>query len=339
LIWYSYWVVAKGYGMPTQGLAGARAQLARLGGDDQRRLRGWVRQLTLDCTVAVAGTLVVTLAFLILGAELLQPRGLVPEEERVAEVLGRLLGDVFGPIGFWFMIVAVFVGFWDTVLSDQDGHSRTFGNRVRLLLEPLGLRGRWSDEGFLRRMFLVVVAVGAPIALCWVIGHPVGLLQVAGAIEAAHIPVVATARHRPPRWSQLRRQHPPIQHHHQSRRRTPGRIQQIRRRGRNDLEPMDHRPAALPRRIGRTRRDAGVDLNRAVFRGSIAAGATSPAGRDHRTNVPCRCRPRGRRCPGEIVAVLERDQAVVWYCPACGDAGVILGWQDTPLDRRRVARA
>jgi hypothetical protein len=67
--------------------------------------------MTFDCTVAVVGTLVVTLAFLTLGAELLGPRKLVPEEDRVAAVLGRLLGDVLGRAGFWFMVAAVFVGF------------------------------------------------------------------------------------------------------------------------------------------------------------------------------------------------------------------------------------
>jgi hypothetical protein len=53
--------------------------------------------ITLDTTVAVVGTCLVAGAFLVLGAELLQPRGLVPEEQRVAGTHGRLLGDVWGP--------------------------------------------------------------------------------------------------------------------------------------------------------------------------------------------------------------------------------------------------
>jgi hypothetical protein len=192
LIWYSYWVPAKGYGAAGADRRGAGpVDAAGLGGEDRRRLRGWLAQMTLDNSVAVVGTLVVTIAFLILGAQLLRPRGLVPEEERVAETLGQLLGGVWGPIGFWFMVLGVFVGFWDTVLSDQDGFGRMFANGTRVLLRPLGLRGRWADEAVWQRAYVLVLVTALPIGLYLVIGQPVGLLKLAGAIEAAHIPVVA----------------------------------------------------------------------------------------------------------------------------------------------------
>jgi Mn2+/Fe2+ NRAMP family transporter len=136
--------------------------------------------MTLDCTVAVAGTLIVTLAFLVLGAELLGPQRVVPEENRVAEVLGRLLGDVWGRAGFWFMVVAVLVGFWDTVLSDQDGHSRMFEAGARAL----------RMSGVTRRRVLLVLVTAMPMALFVTMGQPVELLKIAGSIEAVHIPIV-----------------------------------------------------------------------------------------------------------------------------------------------------
>lgn len=186
LIWYSFWVKAKRYGAAARG---GTVELRDLQQADRRRLRGWIGVMTLDCTVAVVGTLVVTLAFLILGTELLGPRKLVPEEDRVASVLGRLLGDVWGRAGFWFMVLGVFVGFWDTVLSDQDGHGRMFSTGIRLLLRPLG-RGWWTDEERLRRAVVLVIVTALPIALYLAIGQPVRLLKIAGTIEAAHIPIV-----------------------------------------------------------------------------------------------------------------------------------------------------
>jgi hypothetical protein len=147
--------------------------------------------MTLDTTVAVAGTLVVTLAFLVLGTQLLRPAGLVPEEDRVAEVLGELLGGVWGQAGFWFMVLGVFVGFWDTVLSDQDGFGRMFADGTRRLLGSRWTSGRWADEAFLQRGFVLVLVTALPIALYLTTGEPVALLKLAGAIEAAHIPVVA----------------------------------------------------------------------------------------------------------------------------------------------------
>ncbi len=50
--------------------------------------------MTLVNTLAVVGALVIAFAFLILGTELLQPKGLIPEENKVAETLGQLLGGI-----------------------------------------------------------------------------------------------------------------------------------------------------------------------------------------------------------------------------------------------------
>ena len=183
LVWYSYWIPAKGYGVGTRKRDPANA----LSAEDEQRLRGWIRQMTLDNTVAVVGTLVIAGAFLVLGAELLRPQGLVPEEQRVASTLGRLLGDVWGPVGFWFMIVAVFIGFWDTVLSDQDGHSRMFAEGGALVMR----RASRFAEPKRRRAVVLVLLCAAPAALYLSVGEPVALLKIAGAIEAAHIPLVA----------------------------------------------------------------------------------------------------------------------------------------------------
>jgi hypothetical protein len=125
----------------------------------------------------------------ILGTELLRPQGLVPEENKVAETLGKILGDLWGPVGFWFMVGGVFIGFWDTVLSDQDGHSRLFASGT-CHLAGAKLKGKWRDEQFLKGFFVVVLVTFLPITLYIIIGNPVQLLKLSGAIEAAHIPVV-----------------------------------------------------------------------------------------------------------------------------------------------------
>lgn len=182
LVWYSYWIPAKGYGVGSDGTMPRDPR-----GADLDRLRGWVRQMTLDNTVAVVGTVLIAGAFLVLGAELLRPERLVPEERRVASTLGRLLGDVFGPIGFWFMIAAVFIGFWDTVLSDQDGHARMFTEGSALVIRRTGR----FDEQLRRRTIVIVLLTLAPALLYLSVGEPVRLLKAAGAIEAAHIPLVA----------------------------------------------------------------------------------------------------------------------------------------------------
>jgi hypothetical protein len=66
-----------------------------------------------------------------------------------------------------------------------------FGNGTRILLRPLGPKGRWADETFWQRAYVVVLVTLLPIALYLIAGKPVTLLKLAGAIEAAHIPIVA----------------------------------------------------------------------------------------------------------------------------------------------------
>ncbi|MDQ3041504.1 MAG: Nramp family divalent metal transporter [Acidobacteriota bacterium] len=208
MMWYSYWVTAKGYGAAGRNKKAKKDEKTesenaeddnsnsefldpkKLDEAERKKLGGWLTQMSLDTTVAVIGALIITIAFLILGAELLRPRGLVPEENRVAETLGVLLGGVFGAVGYWFMIFAVFIGFWDTVLSDQDGHGRLQANGTRILSEGFGLKGKWTNEKFLKKAFVVVLVTLIPIALYLIFGEPITLLKIAGAIEAAHIPVV-----------------------------------------------------------------------------------------------------------------------------------------------------
>jgi Mn2+/Fe2+ NRAMP family transporter len=194
MMWYSYWLPPKGYGVA--GGEGAEdddtpidpKQLDEAG---RKRLKGWLTQLTLDNSVAVVGALVILLGFLILGVELLRPQGLVPAEDRIAEVLGQLLGQAWGPFGYWFMIAAVGIAFFSTTLSNQDGWARLLSNGTGIIARGLGLRGRWADEGLLRKVILVVVLAIIPVAVFLLFGNPVALLQLAGAIEAAHLPVLA----------------------------------------------------------------------------------------------------------------------------------------------------
>jgi len=52
------------------------------------------------------------------------------------------------------------------------------------------------------------------------------------------------------------------------------------------------------------------------------------------TNVPCRRRPRRRRCPGEIEACLDPETGTIeWVCPLCTDDGTITGWEGTRWDK------
>ncbi|MFB3819327.1 MAG: hypothetical protein ACE147_16825 [Candidatus Methylomirabilales bacterium] len=95
--------------------------------------------------------------------------------------------DPWGPAGFWLMLLGIFIGFCGTLLSVQDGFARLFAHGTRLLLTR-----EWGvAEESLRTGYLLVLATAAPIVLFLMVGQPVRLLQLAGGIEAAQIPLVA----------------------------------------------------------------------------------------------------------------------------------------------------
>ena len=198
MLWFSYWVQAKGYG------AAATAPDAQNTGrpvssphdtlpatsappDDTAKLRGWTRQMTGTITLAVVGATIIALGFLVLGAELLWPKRLTPEQNQIAQTLGRLLGDVWGRFGFWFMISAMALTFVSTLLSSIDGYSRMLGEGLELVR-----RGRlhWLSPERLKQGLLLVVLSALPAGTYLLVGDPVRLLQLAGGIEAVHIPFV-----------------------------------------------------------------------------------------------------------------------------------------------------
>jgi hypothetical protein len=158
--------------------------------EEIKNLKGWIKHVTLANTLAVLGALIIAFAFLILGTELLQPKGLIPEENKVAEVLGELMGSIWGQAGFWFMIIAVFVTFTSTMLSDQDGFARMFTDGAMSLF-PRIRDHRWLNTSRLRKLFVWILLWLVPILTYLFVGEPVGLLKMAGVVEAAHIPVVA----------------------------------------------------------------------------------------------------------------------------------------------------
>jgi hypothetical protein len=98
-----------------------------------------------------------------------------------------MLTLVWGPTGFWFMITAVFVGFWDTVLSNQDGFGRMFGGGIRRLI---GSRYPRLTEKLIRRLVVVVLVTILPIVMYLFVGEPVQLLKIGGAIEVFDIPIL-----------------------------------------------------------------------------------------------------------------------------------------------------
>lgn len=70
----------------------------------------------------------------------------------------------------------------------------------------------------------------------------------------------------------------------------------------------------------------------------VRAATAGDSGSSWPSALPCRRRPRRRACPG-LLQLFRTDvpASIQWRCPACGDEGVISGWERTPYDLRAAS--
>lgn len=191
LMWFSYWVAARGYG--GDGTAGSDAALPEA--DRIARLRGWFRIVDTTALIGVLGGGLVVLSFLILGAEVLRPQGIVPEGIAVAEDLTRLFAELWGTFGRWILLLGIFVALSGTILADQDGWGRTFADATRLLVprawrDQSRARNLLNDRERLKNVYAVAATAVLPLLVLIMAREPVRVLSIGGIVAAAHTPVI-----------------------------------------------------------------------------------------------------------------------------------------------------
>jgi Mn2+/Fe2+ NRAMP family transporter len=221
IIWYSYWAATRGYGGGAASLS--EGELEDEQPDEQSapaaergaHFRGWLRTMSNTALLGVVtGTLIIT-SFLVLGAELLGPEGIVPSGVEVATELTRLLSEVWGRVGYWLMTVAIVVALGGSVLANQDGWSRSFAD-ITLLLPLKGheeggdeqaerdgprwlqVMTGWRPESMgprlaLKVLYAVVTAGLLPAVVIVVIQDPVTIMSVSGIVATLHTPFIVFA--------------------------------------------------------------------------------------------------------------------------------------------------
>lgn len=190
IMWFSYWVTERGYGgdvMSTRTEPVDDVEESR-----RNRLTAWMRVMSRTAFIGVAGGGCVVISFLILGAEVLQPQGVVPEGIEVAKDLTQLFSDVWGPIGYWFLLSGIVIALLGTILADQDGWGRTFADATHLIA-PRAAMEKWAwleNRETLKNMYAVVFTAILPLIVFLAVRNPVDILSVAGIVAAVHTPVI-----------------------------------------------------------------------------------------------------------------------------------------------------
>lgn len=217
IMWFSYWVVAREYGGPQlseEDIEQKRDEDA-LNEQISARLKRWMKVMSNTAAIGVTGGGLVIVCFLILGAELLKPEGMVPEGIDVAKDLSRLLSEVWGQFGFWMLIISITIALAGTILSNQDGWGRMFADGTLILLKPqLKKEGLWqqdkekenkgkakakeknwwqkliSERSKIKDAYAIIFGAVIPLVIFFIVRDPVAILSIAGTVAAVHTPVV-----------------------------------------------------------------------------------------------------------------------------------------------------
>ena len=226
IMWFSYWVVAREYGGPMADAEDVdmldREKLKKEKDHKKEkekvftRLKNWLKVLSVTAAIGVIGGGIVIVAFLILGTELLQPQGIVPEGIDVAEDLTGLLSEIWGRAGFWILLIGILIPLWGTILSNQDGYGRMFADGTYILALPFLKKKKmikkdqngdfvpqenlsskrkklasWlTDYTGMQKFWAIFLAALLPLILFLTVRNPVDILSIGGIVAAVHTPVV-----------------------------------------------------------------------------------------------------------------------------------------------------
>ncbi len=174
-VWFSLWTKAAGRGVTDPSAA--------LSAVDEKSVRGWIEINRLDLIINTVFAGVLTAGFLLAGAAILHPIGLVPEGEGMGITLSRIAGKFYGTQGAIIFLVGVFATLFSTLLADIDGLCRVASGA--LAARPKS--GRSARSYYLMFLAVYVVTAGVFVTL---ISAPVVLLQLTAVIDTVLLPVV-----------------------------------------------------------------------------------------------------------------------------------------------------
>lgn len=182
LIFYPYWCLEKGYAKHVGPDDGSEEWLGRA--------RGWVRVMQLDAWIACAVYTVGTVAFYMLGAAVLNRRGLAVDDDALHQSLSQIYTTGFGDAaGTWVYAAGAITVLFSTFFVWAASSSRIVTDAVHVF----GVKR--LDEGARARL---VKRLGVVLPLfTWVVvvavGKPVALVLVGGVAQAAMLPFLGLA--------------------------------------------------------------------------------------------------------------------------------------------------
>lgn len=146
------------------------------GPENLRRARRWLLPVKIDVGICFLSVLIFTGCFVVLGAEILHPKHLVPSGHDLLTHQARFLTQ-FHPAMLYVYQVGIFAAFWGTIYGAYEIYSRT----AYECLMPLSRRVRQVPKRLFRRAVILYCAIGGMILL-WTTQDPEALIMPAAIV-------------------------------------------------------------------------------------------------------------------------------------------------------------
>lgn len=182
IIQYGYWLLEKGYA----AYAGPREETDAW----RRRARGWIRVMTLDAIASMIAYTVVTVAFFLLGAAVLNAQEKIPQGNALIESLAHMYTDTLGPWAHWVFLLGAFVVLFSTLFSAMAAWTRMYADAFA----QVGLVNFRDQRSRRRTVFWLAWAFALLWAGIYVINEaPVKMVVLGGIATAAILLLVVYA--------------------------------------------------------------------------------------------------------------------------------------------------
>lgn len=179
IIGYALYVQRTGYGE----LAGSRSEEGWVS-----RMSGWLRVMRIDVLVALLLTIIITVAFYIIGSSVLIEMGNYPSGPKLAVYLANAYEELFGGVGYWILLIGGFFALYSTIFGKTQLIATAWPDWIS--------QTSWGEDISNDRIS-TVVAIGMPII--WYIGGFIqgeitSLVLIGGALSTlTFIPVIITS--------------------------------------------------------------------------------------------------------------------------------------------------
>jgi manganese transport protein len=180
LFMYPYWCVEKGYARWTGKDDGSASWV--------QRALGWTRVMNVDILASMVIYCVATVAFYMLGAGILNPRGTVPSANDMIPILSTMYTETLGGWSVWLFYVGAIATLYGTIFAATAGNCRVFADMMRLL--GAFPRGDYTARLRMRNRFIWLHLV-VPVILYFLMQSPVVMVRAGGYAQALMLPVLA----------------------------------------------------------------------------------------------------------------------------------------------------